>query len=85
MNNKLFNAFVNRVGSGLSTESAAQLGLKQGTAVGASLIDAHAGAVGTDIKKYSKEFHGKCFMILQPMTVVNKYISILVFPALATC
>ncbi|XP_051983858.1 FGGY carbohydrate kinase domain-containing protein isoform X2 [Xyrauchen texanus] len=34
------------VGGGLTLEAAADLGLKQGTAVGASLIDAHAGGLG---------------------------------------
>lgn len=35
------------IGAGLTADAAAELGLKPGTAVAASLIDAHAGAVGT--------------------------------------
>ncbi|HQZ12828.1 MAG TPA: FGGY-family carbohydrate kinase [Devosia sp.] len=35
------------LGNGLTAEAATDLGLKPGTAVGASLIDAHAGGVGT--------------------------------------
>jgi D-ribulokinase len=35
------------LGQGLTKQAAADLGLMQGTAVGASLIDAHAGGVGT--------------------------------------
>ena len=34
------------LGDGLSLEAAADLGLNSGTAVGASLIDAHAGGLG---------------------------------------
>lgn len=36
----------NLVGGGLTPEAAADLGLDPGTAVGASLIDAHAGGLG---------------------------------------
>lgn len=35
-----------RLGDGLTQEAAAALGLDPGTAVGASLIDAHAGGLG---------------------------------------
>jgi D-ribulokinase len=35
------------LGEGLSTEAAAAMGLKAGTAVGAGMIDAHAGGIGT--------------------------------------
>jgi FGGY-family pentulose kinase len=35
------------LGKGLTTKAAADLGLQSGTAVGAALIDAHAGGVGT--------------------------------------
>lgn len=35
------------VGAGLTVEAAAEFGLKPGTAVGAALIDAHAGGVGS--------------------------------------
>ncbi len=34
------------VGSGLTREAAQALGLKEGTAVGTSLVDAHAGGLG---------------------------------------
>uniref|UniRef100_UPI0037E8F152 FGGY carbohydrate kinase domain-containing protein isoform X1 n=1 Tax=Semicossyphus pulcher TaxID=241346 RepID=UPI0037E8F152 len=47
------------LGDGLTTEAAADLGLEPGTAVGASLIDAHAGGLGV-IGADVKGFHLPC-------------------------
>ncbi|XP_030629928.1 FGGY carbohydrate kinase domain-containing protein isoform X2 [Chanos chanos] len=46
----------NPVGEGLTQEAAEELGLNKGTAVGASLIDAHAGGlgvIGADVKGFN--------------------------------
>ena len=57
------------VGNGLTQKSADEMGLRPGTAIATSLIDAHAGGVGIIYAYYMMPVFSHCAMIVMSYTL----------------